>query len=194
MLVYNVELIVLWAFQASSVCFLSLSCLSLYVTGFSVIMQQAITDPSLLHSCCFQYFNSAPQPHPFFNSQNVKMATLSAEVQFLFNSPSIVLTHRPIQEKSNPFCAELTVILRASLKTQVLFKVTYSAARLTSLPVSVCLGNLARTPAQCPRTHGTRCTCQQRDSRQPRRTPATLVARDHVTATWELLASMPVSS
>ncbi len=58
--VYNVELIVLWAFQASPICFLSLSCLGLYVTGFSVMMQQAITDPSLLHSCCFQYFNSTP--------------------------------------------------------------------------------------------------------------------------------------
>lgn len=48
--VYNVELIVLWAFQASPVCFLSLSCL--HVTGFSVIMQQTITDLSSLHSCC----------------------------------------------------------------------------------------------------------------------------------------------
>lgn len=64
--VYNVELIVLWAFQASPVCFLSLSCLALYVTGFSVIMQQATTHPSLLHSYCFQYFNSAPLPHPPF--------------------------------------------------------------------------------------------------------------------------------
>lgn len=51
--VYNVELIVLWAFQASPVCFLSLSCVGLYVTGFSVSMQQAITDSSLLHLCCF---------------------------------------------------------------------------------------------------------------------------------------------
>lgn len=44
--VYNVELIVLRASQASSVCFLSLLCLALYATGFSVIKQQAITDPS----------------------------------------------------------------------------------------------------------------------------------------------------
>lgn len=65
--VYNVELIVLWAFQASPICVLSLSCLCLYVTGFSVVMQQAITDPSLLHSYCFQYFNSTPRPHPPFN-------------------------------------------------------------------------------------------------------------------------------
>lgn len=63
--VYNVELIVLWAFQASSVCFLSLSCLSLYAARFSVIKQQAITHPSLLHSCCFQYFKSTPLLHPF---------------------------------------------------------------------------------------------------------------------------------
>lgn len=44
--VYNVELIVLRASQASSICFLSLLCLALYVSGFSVIKQQTITDPS----------------------------------------------------------------------------------------------------------------------------------------------------
>ena len=39
MFVYYVDLIVLWAFQASAVSFLSLACLGFCVTGFSVIMQ-----------------------------------------------------------------------------------------------------------------------------------------------------------
>lgn len=93
---YNVELIVLWALQASPVCFLPLACLCLYVPGFCVITRQIPLAFRISYQCYYHV--------PLLISQNVKMATFSAEVQFLLNSPSMVLTQGQLEKKSSVSC------------------------------------------------------------------------------------------
>lgn len=94
--VYSVELIVLWAGQAWPICFLSFMSLSwCMLTSFSVIMQQAVTDSSLLHLCCLYSFKSMPlEMFPLLISSSLKMEPFFTEKQFHLNSLSIVPIHR----------------------------------------------------------------------------------------------------
>ena len=130
--VYNVELISLWVFQVSSICFLLLSCLVLCVTGFCVRATAS------LRPCCSQYFGSVPGPQPFLISQNVEIGHILCWSAVSFEIPFNSADPGAKQEKKQSFlsggncCPPLLRLESGAVK------VTLSTGRLT-LSLSLCV-------------------------------------------------------
>lgn len=89
--VYYVELIVLWAFQASVVCFPSFACLTFYVTGSSVDRQRVSKRSLFSLPLTLLRFKRIQRPHPLSSAHNTQKWQPSLALHSSFQSHWIML-------------------------------------------------------------------------------------------------------